>query len=112
MAKDSGLEASAMALAEMAGAGDRAAQEILSTGGAALGTVLAGLVNALNPEIVVVGGNVLKSGDVYCSSLQRTFEERTMRVQREGVRLMFSTIEDAGLLGAAAIVFDRSAVQR
>lgn len=112
MAKEAGLELSAEALSKRAGEGDHAAQEILSKGGTALGTALASLVNALNPEVVVVGGNVLKSGEAYRSSLRKSFEERTMRVQREGVRLVFSTIEDAGLIGAAAMVFDRSAVQR
>lgn len=112
MAKEAGLDLSAEALSHRAGEGDRTAQEILTKGGAALGAVLAGLVNALNPEVVVVGGSVLKSGEAYRTSLNKTFEERTMRVQREGVRLDFSAIEDAGLLGAAAIAFDRSAVQR
>ncbi|MCU0453330.1 MAG: ROK family protein [Bacteroidetes bacterium] len=91
--------------------GDRMAQEILKTGGAALGIALSGLVNALNPEVVVVGGSVLKSGHAYVEALRTAFHERTMRVQREGVRLVVSTLEDAGLLGAATLVFDRSAVQ-
>lgn len=112
MAKEAGHGGSAEVLGKEAAEGDRTAQEILAKGGAALGTALAGLVNALNPEVVVVGGSVLKSGEAYVGSLRRTFEERTMRVQREGVRLAMSTIEDAGLLGAAAMVFDRSAIQR
>lgn len=112
MAREAGLEASATALGVLAGEGDRAALEVLTRGGAALGTALAGLVNALNPEVVVVGGNVLKSGEAFGAALQKAFAERTMRVQRAGVRLVFSMIEEAGLLGAAAMVFDRSAVER
>jgi glucokinase len=112
LARSHGRELSGEEVARRASEGDQQAREILKTAGEALGAALASVANALNPDAIVVGGKVVHSGEDYVEAMRRTFGERTMLVQRQGVRLMVSDLEDAGLLGAAAMVFDRSAVQR
>ncbi len=111
-AKAAGYDWSADEVARQAAGGNGPAQQVLRDGGAALGAALASLVNVLNPDTVVLGGSVLKSGAIYFDALQERYEETAMKVQRGGAKVLFSDLEDAGLLGAAAMVFERSAVQR
>ncbi|MFE1230989.1 ROK family protein [Streptomyces sp. NPDC058745] len=58
-------------VAALAHAGDHRAQEILSRGGEALGTALAGLVSTIDPDCVVIAGGVMHSGPWYLRGLKK-----------------------------------------
>jgi glucokinase len=80
----------ALALAAFAGAAD------------ALGTVLAGLVNAFNPEAIALGGGMAGAFDLLAPRIEAALARRTFRLAREGLRLVRAGLgEDAGLFGAA-----------
>jgi glucokinase-like ROK family protein len=67
--------------------GDLVSQQIVSTAGAHLGTAIAGLINTLNPGIVVVGGGVAQAGDLLLEPLRRTVRERSLIAASQAVRI-------------------------
>jgi len=73
-----------------------------------LGTALAGIVNALNPELVVLGGflaTVLASDPV---RLERIVAERAVPAAYEGVRMLPAALgPDRLLIGAAELALSR-----
>jgi glucokinase-like ROK family protein len=67
--------------------GDLVAQQIVSAAGTHLGTAIAGLINVLNPGIVVVGGGVAQSGDLLLEPLRRAVRERSLKAAVQSVRV-------------------------
>ncbi len=51
-------------LLELAHAGDRGARRAVADAGAVVGQAVAAVVNVLNPELVVIGGELAGAGDV------------------------------------------------
>ncbi|HSI89081.1 MAG TPA: ROK family protein, partial [Pyrinomonadaceae bacterium] len=85
-------------------AGDPAATGIFETVGRYLGIALGGLVNALNPDAIVLGGGVANGWDLFYSSLRRELEYRAFQRPFERVKLLRSDLgDDAGLYGAARV---------
>jgi glucokinase len=86
-----------------AGEGDEAAEEILRTVGAWLGTGLAGLAAGFDPELIVVGGGVSDAGDLLLEparlALGRTLTGRGHRPVPPVVAAALGP--RAGMVGAA-----------
>lgn len=59
-------------VAEAAAAGDALAAEVLAAAAQALGAGLGGAINLMNPERVVLGGGVTKSGDRWWQIVRET----------------------------------------
>lgn len=78
---------SARDVASAARLGDLVAQQIVSEAGAHLGTAIAGLINLLNPGMIVVGGGVAQTGDLFLEPLRRAVLERCMRGTAENLRI-------------------------
>ncbi len=87
--------------------GDAEALRILREGGEALGAAIASLVNSLNPAKVILSGPVLRYGALYLDPLRKAFNARSMSVQGGDDRLVISSLEEAGLIGAAALAYSR-----
>ncbi len=67
-----------------------------------LGLSLANIANVLNPEKIIIGGGVSKTGDFLIEKLQPYFEQFTFKRVREGATLHIATLgNDAGIFGAA-----------
>jgi glucokinase-like ROK family protein len=65
-------------VADAARHGDLAAQQIIAEAGAQLGVALAGLVNLINPNMVVVGGGVAQIGDLFLEPVRREVKRRSL----------------------------------
>ena len=104
---DGGLEegASAEALAEAANKGNAAAKQLIEQAGVSLGVAVAGLLNAFNPERIILSGSLIKLGDMYLTPFRETVRRRSMAVARECAAIVVSDLPDPGLLGAASLVF-------
>ncbi|MFD7987224.1 ROK family protein [Kitasatospora indigofera] len=90
------------AVAALAHSGDFAARTVLEAGGHALGTALAGVVAALDPDLVVLAGGAVTSGPWYEAGLRAALAEHTLPLLA-GVPVVRSALDaDAVLLGAAA----------
>ena len=86
--------------------GDEDATEILTSAGEALGVSVAFLVNVLDPEMIVVGGGLGMAGGLYWDAFQRSCREHIFADNSRGLPIVSAKLgTDAGLVGAAAVVF-------
>ena len=67
--------------------GDLIAQQILSEAGYTLGTAIAGLINLLNPGVVVIGGGVAQAGDLLLEPIRQTVNRRSLKAAVPAVRI-------------------------
>lgn len=78
------------------------------TASSMLATSVANACTLLNPEVLVLGGGVLSN----CARYQQLFLEqlhpRILAVARDGMRVVFGQREDAGMLGAAHLAYQRA----
>ncbi len=76
-----------------------------------LGIALAHLVNILNPDVIVLGGELVQGADLLAPLLEEQLDAHCLPELRRCVELRPSALDhDAGLLGAAALAF-RGALQ-
>ena len=102
-----GREITGGLVTELAHDGDEQALEILAEAGRWLGLGIVTLVNALNPELVIVGGGAGQAGDLLLAPAREVLSERALPPNRELVKLVsagFGT--EAGMMGAAMIALD------
>ena len=86
--------------------GDPVAQKIFQDMGRYLGIGIASLINILNPEMVVLGGKVSKSWDMFFPYTREEVHKRTLKIPAMRVKIVPAVCgDDAGLLGAAYLVF-------
>ena len=87
-------------------AGDDEARRILLEAGDVLGEALVGVVNLLNPRLIVVGGGIGESCGFMVERAAEVIDERALAGRRD-VRVVQAELgNDAGVLGAAALAFD------
>lgn len=89
--------------------GDPHATQILCSGGEALGSALAWLVNVLDPAAVVVGGGVGLAAGLYWTQALATARAHIYADTSRQVPIVPAvTGRDAGIIGAAARIFQKS----
>ena len=92
-------------LSELALKRNRAAIDIWRKTGSHLGFALAGVVNLLNLDAIVIGGGVAKAGKVLFDSIVKTLKNQAMNVQAKRVKILRAKLgNEAGLIGAAIMV--------
>jgi predicted NBD/HSP70 family sugar kinase len=90
-----------------AAAGDPRALEALAELGRWLGRGLGGLVNLLDPELVVLGGLFGRTHPYVAASMEAELTRTALRAPRELVRVVPTVLgADAPLLGAAELAFE------
>lgn len=88
--------------------GDKVATDIWIDVGICLGALFSGLVNLLNPEIIVIGGGISQNVEIMFETIEKTIKERSMRILAENVKVVQSTLgTDAGIMSAGALVFQK-----
>ena len=86
--------------------GDEPATSLLMDSGVILGRALSGLVNLLNPQMIVVGGGIGEACGFLVERAAEVIAEESLAGRRD-VRVVQAELgNDAGLLGAAALAFD------
>jgi predicted NBD/HSP70 family sugar kinase len=66
------------------------------------------LINAYNPDIIVIGDVISKAGDILLPEIKRVARERAIPELYEEVEIVMSNLSiDPTLYGAAAIATDR-----
>jgi glucokinase len=87
--------------------GDHMAIRILAEVGRRLGEGIAGLVNVLDPEVVVVGGGVIEAGDLLLEPTRQAFFDSVEAPDhRPQVRIVAAAMaNDAGAVGAADLAW-------
>lgn len=88
--------------------GDTVALDVLARMGAFLGIGIANLVNLLNPEVIVIGGRVASAWELFADHMHKEVLARAFSLPAQSVRIVPAECgDDAGLLGAARLAFDR-----
>lgn len=93
------------AVAQLATAGDPEAVDVLELGGTAVGSVVGGLINMLDPELVVIGGGVAALGPHWWEPLRRAAAADALPSLRETPVVPSALDHDAALLGAATVAW-------
>ena len=100
---------SALDVFEQANCGAGWAKKIFRTQGYYLGIVLAGLINCLNPEVIVIGGGAAAAWERFMPSLQEQVQIRAYDEAVARAKIVPAALGDnAGILGAARLGFEKS----
>jgi glucokinase len=87
-------------------AGDKIARRIMLETGKYLGIGIATLINLLNPEMVILGGGVMKAGDWILIPAKEEVEKRAFKFLVGRTPIVLAKLgNNAGMIGAAGIVF-------
>lgn len=88
-------------------AGDAVALGTFRTMGRYLGIALAGLVDVLNPELIVIGGGAAAGWDFFIEHVRSEIQTRAFRDPATRVQIVRASLgEAAGILGAARVALD------
>ncbi|GAB2847398.1 ROK family transcriptional regulator [Lentzea nigeriaca] len=100
-----GGPASTAELIDLVRAGDRGAIRAIEDAGDAVGRALAQAVTIVNPELVVIGGELAAAGDVLVAPIRRAVQRNAMSWHTTELRVVPGALGDsAGVRGAAALV--------
>ena len=87
--------------------GDAFSAELLSRCGREIGTVLATLTNAINPSVIVLGGEVAETGDIVLAAIREAVYRRSHPLVTRDLSITRSQLgNSAGLVGAALTLVD------
>jgi len=90
---------------DAAKSGDTLSIELLEDAAVNLGVRVAYLVNLFNPEIVIIGGGIEKSGSLFLEPLRRTVRKWAFEEPANVVKIIPAHLgRDAVALGAASVV--------
>ena len=103
-----GIEAADIgAVAALAGQGHGQVRDLLDEAGRHLGFALSNLVNILNPQLIVLGGNLAVVGAWLLPGLERALEEQALVPLGAEVSVRVSPLgEDAVPMGGIALALD------
>jgi glucokinase len=88
--------------------GDELALAVFDRMGRYLGKGLAGLINTLNPETIIIGGGVAAAWDLFIESAREQIAQSAFKIPAQRVQIVPAQQgDDAGLLGAAYLAFEQ-----
>jgi predicted NBD/HSP70 family sugar kinase len=104
MALRDGRPTSAARVLDLLEAGDRGAARVVADAGESIGTAIAAAINILNPELVVIGGELARAGEVLIAPIRTAIERSAVAPCADMVEVARSSLGDrAAVLGAAAL---------
>ena len=108
-AQEAGLdETAAEAVAAAAQLGDPVASAVWEETVEALASGLTSIVNVFEPQLVVIGGGVSRSGEQLLGPVRASVHEQAITPAGRSAGIVTSALgERVGVVGAAAIVYDR-----
>jgi predicted NBD/HSP70 family sugar kinase len=87
--------------------GNADAIRLVRDAGRSIGEVLAGLVNAFNPAVIVVGGDIAEAHTPLLAGVREVIYRRSTALATRGLELVASRLGDrAGVVGAITTVLD------
>jgi predicted NBD/HSP70 family sugar kinase/biotin operon repressor len=92
-------------LLDLAGSGDSGARRVIADAGMHVGGALATLCDLLNPELIVVGGELSRAGDVLLDPIREQVHRNAIPATARDVEIVAGVLGPrAELLGALALV--------
>jgi len=87
-----------------ANSGDQLAIDYWKSYGEKLGIVLAGLINTINPDMVVLAGGLSKAGNYILNSVKETVKKRAFKAPVKTCKIIISKYtQKLGVVGAALL---------
>lgn len=108
VARERGLEAhDGRDVVALVRGGERDAVRLVREAGRDLGHVLSGFVNGLNPEAIVVGGDVAEAAEPFFAGLREVVYQRSTTLATRSLEISPSALGPrAGIVGAALMASD------
>ena len=77
--------------------------------GVAAGRVAGGICNVVNPELVIVGGDLIVAGELLVDAVREGLEQTSIPAVRADVAVVAATLGDrAELLGAIGLAIEQA----
>ncbi|HTJ41718.1 MAG TPA: ROK family transcriptional regulator [Kofleriaceae bacterium] len=93
--------------------GDPVARELIDEAGTYLGIAVAGLLNLLNPAVVVLGGEITGVGDLLLDPLRASIRSRALSTSVAETRIVSSRLGERSIaVGAATMVLEAALADR
>ncbi len=90
---------------ELASSGHEKFAKLFKETGEIIGIGLTNLIHIINPEKIVLGGGVTKSGSLILPEIVKTIEERALTPQAKQTKIVITTLgDDATLMGAVSLL--------
>jgi predicted NBD/HSP70 family sugar kinase len=87
--------------------GDPVGVQLLVRSASLVGEALAQVVNFFNPSLLLIGGGVAASGDLYLAEIRQAVLRRSLPLATRSLKVIRSPLGDhAGLRGSAFLVID------
>ncbi|MCS7180030.1 MAG: ROK family protein [bacterium] len=88
--------------------GDKLAEEIWIDVGICLGAMFSGLVNLLNPDLIIIGGGIAQVGKILFETIEKVIKERAMRILTQNLKILPAGLGiNSGIVASAALVFQK-----
>lgn len=85
--------------------GDALSQEILAESGRYLGIGLTNLIHTVDPDRIVIGGGVSKSGDYILDNIKKTIKQRALTASAKQTQILLSKLgTHATAIGAISLL--------
>jgi glucokinase len=92
---------------------DESARDIMRRAGIMLGIGMSNIANLFDPEVIVLGGSVVKAGEPYLGPARDQLQTMTSAQRRRPMRLDVGLLgQEAAILGAAALALDEAAIKQ
>lgn len=90
-------------------AGDELCRRVFREAGVAAGRVVGGICNVVNPELVIVGGDLIVAGELLVDAVREGLEQTSIPAVRADVAVVAATLGDrAELLGAIGLAIEQA----
>ncbi|MDN3514374.1 MAG: ROK family protein [Candidatus Brocadia sp.] len=95
-------EITAKMINEAAIRGDKASLDVIEETGRYLGIALINVMHVLNPEMIVLAGGMIGSGELLMNPIRQVTQQRAFEASYKDTKIVFSQLgNDAGIIGAA-----------
>lgn len=95
-------EITAKMINEAAIHGDKVSLEVIAETGRYLGIALVNIMHVLNPEMIVLSGGMIGSGQLLMDPIRKVTTQRAFEASYQDTKIVFSQLgNDAGIIGAA-----------
>lgn len=95
------------AILQAAEAGQSPFAEVIARAAETIGIAIANVINLLNPEVIVLGGELFEGPDTFFAQVERAARRRALQDYLPGVQMVRSSLgRRAGLQGVAVLALD------